>query len=293
MIFSRKIKHFMKVIEEGSYSKASESLCLTTSALRHSIYELERGVSSKLFLRCNSGIVLTDNGRCLYKSLCPIYHEVNRIYNDFMQDNSTATRIKIFMDGFYYPVVVDNLKIIQSQLCKEVVISQIEHSAHKELALGNCDIAISTVIGIPESSRHISNLFLSREAVGILVSKKALVKCKDIKTLLKNEEVLHRSELLNHPIYKYVCNRIGCYGLECNFIGMPDFSDIMETISGGNGLTMITEDFIKRRRINEGILEFIPNPFPEPIIFERHMFFHTENYHEFGKIATILKNSRL
>jgi DNA-binding transcriptional LysR family regulator len=291
MIFSRKIKHFMKVIEEGSYTKASESLCLTSSALRHSIYELEKGVSSKLFLRCHSGVVLTDNGQCLYDSLFPVYHEANRIYHEFMQENSASTRLKIFMDGFYYPDAVDCLNDIQALLNKDVVISQIDKSAQKELAMGHCDIAISTVFGIPIPSKSISNLFLSREEMGVLVSKTVRKRHKDIRSLLKQETVLHRSELLNHPVLEYVRKRIRCYGMEYNVTGMPDISDIMETISGGTGLTLISADFISKRSLNEYAIEFIPHPFPDPIVFERHMFFNAENYHELSKVASILKNS--
>jgi DNA-binding transcriptional LysR family regulator len=291
MIFSRKIKHFMKVIEEGSYSKASEALCLTSSALRHSIYELEKGVSSKLFLRCHSGVVLTDNGQFLYDSLHPVYQEANKIYHDFMHGNSTSNRVKIFMDGFYYPDVVDSLKGIKAQLNKEIVVSQIERSAQKELALGNCDIAISTVFEIPVSSRSISNLFLSREEMGLLVSKKVRRRYKDIKALLKKETVLHRSELLNHPVLKHVSNRVKCYGMEYNVTGMPDISDIMETISSGTGLTLISADSIHKRTLNKDTLEFIANPFPDPIVFERYMFFNVKNYHELSRVATILKNN--
>lgn len=292
MIFSRKIKHFMKLIEEGSYSKASEALCLSSSALRHSIYELEKGISRKLFLRCHSGIVLTDNGHCLYNSLFRVYHEANKVYEDFMQDNIALSQVKIFMDGFYYPDAVDCMKLIQAHLNKKISISQIENSSQKELSLGKCDIAISTVFGMPIPLRSISNLFIAREEMGLLVSKKVRRKHNDIKNLLKEETVLFRSELLSHPVLEHVSNRIKCYGMEYNVTGMPDISDILETISDGGGLTLISADFINKRTFNEDILEFIPHPFPEPIVFERHMFFNENDYQELSEVASILKTVR-
>lgn len=291
MIFSRKINHFMTIIEEGSYNRASETLCLTTSALRHSIYELERSVSSKLFLRSSAGVSLTDSGRYLYDSLSPTYYEANKVYDNFLRNRHSIEKVKVYMDGFYYPTIVDELKKIQKSLNRNIIISQIENSALEELRLGHCDIAITTAPGILPSQKNISNLFLSREKVGLLVNKDVLGKYKDIKSLIKNERILHRSEMVNHPILKHVCNRVGNYGLEYKTMGLPDISDILESISYGNGVALMSSDFVEKRSYNEAILEFIPNPFPEPITFERHMFFNTDDYHELSRVASILKST--
>ncbi|AYM92285.1 LysR family transcriptional regulator [Serratia sp. 3ACOL1] len=291
MIFSRKISHFMKVIEMGSYLKASESLYLTPSALRHSIYELEKVVSSKLFYRCGGGVVLTDHGRDLYESLHPIYHEANRVYNEFLQNNSTTKRCKVFLDGFYYPKVVDKLIKIQAELKKEIFVYQVNCDALDELKFGRCDIAISTFLNIDiPVTKNISSLFLSREQMGLLINKKAHGRYKDTHELLKNEKILHRSELLSHPILELICHKVRSYGMDYNVIGLPDVSDILETISCGNGITMISLESLKDRAYNKDILEFIPTPFPEPVIFERHMFFYTEYIHKFSQIAAILRH---
>ncbi len=289
MIFSRKISHFMKVIEMGSYLKASESLYLTSSALRHSIYELEKLVSSKLFYRCGGGVVLTDHGRGLYESLNPIYHEANRVYNEFLQNNSTTRRYKVFLDGFYYPKIVDELNKIQTALKKEVFVYQINHFSLEELLQGRCDIAISTFLNVDiPVTKNISSLFLSRENMGLLINKKAHKKYKNTHELLRNEKVLHRSELLTHPIIEDISQKLISYGMDYNVIGLPDVSDIMETISCGNGITMISLESLKERAYNKDTLEFIPFPFPEPLIFERHMFFYTEYLNNFSRVADIL-----
>ncbi|EPY7145635.1 LysR family transcriptional regulator [Klebsiella quasipneumoniae] len=291
MIFSRKINHFMTIIEEGSYNRASETLCLTTSALRHSIYELERSVSSKLFKRSTSGVALTDSGRFLYDSLSPTYHEAKKVYDNFLRNSHTIDTVKVYMDGFYYPAIVDEFKQIQESLSKNVIISQTENSSLEELRLGHCDIAITTAPGMLPSSKNISNLFLSREKVGLLVHRDVLRKYRDIKSLIKHERIFHRSEMINHPILKHVCNRIDNYGLEYKTMGLPDISDILETISYGNGIALMSSDFIEKRSYNEARLEFLTNPFPEPITFERHMFFNTNNYHELSQVASILKSA--
>lgn len=208
-----------------------------------------------------------------------------------IEPETFRNRLDSIVDGFYYPTIVDELKQIQKCLSRNVAISQIGNSALEELRLGHCDIAITTMPGMPPSSKNISNLFLSREEIGLLVNKKVLSKYKDIKSIIENEKILHRSEMINHPILKHVCNKVWNYGLEYKLMGMPDLSDILETISYGNGVALMSSDFIEKRSYNENILEFIPSPFPEPITFERHMFFNTDDYQELSQVASILKST--
>lgn len=290
MIFSRKINHFMKLIEKGSYLKASECLFLTPSALRHSIYELERTVSSKLFYRCNGGVSLTDNGRNLYESLYPIYNKANRIYDEFLQGDSPTGGLKIFIDGLYYPKIVNNLEYIYSKIKKEATIYQVESSSLQKLLMGHCDIAISTTVGeeisVPE---NISDTILSSENMGFLTSKSTLMKYDSINEMCQSEKIFVRVTTLRHPIHKHLCNRMKLLGINCIFIGLPDISDISTVLASGNGFTLTSAETLADKTFNQDILEFIPNPFSEPFILERHMFYDSNYHPEFRHFADILK----
>jgi DNA-binding transcriptional LysR family regulator len=56
---------FLKVVETGNISKASEALDYTQSGISHVISALEKSVGFKLFVRSSNGVALTDNGRKL------------------------------------------------------------------------------------------------------------------------------------------------------------------------------------------------------------------------------------
>lgn len=56
---------FLKVVETGNISKASEALDYTQSGISHVISSLEKQVGFKLFIRSSNGVALTDNGRKL------------------------------------------------------------------------------------------------------------------------------------------------------------------------------------------------------------------------------------
>ncbi len=54
---------FLKVVETGNISKASEALNYTQSGISHVISALEKRMGFKLFVRSSNGVALTDNGQ--------------------------------------------------------------------------------------------------------------------------------------------------------------------------------------------------------------------------------------
>lgn len=63
---------FLKVVETGNISRASEALDYTQSGISHVISALEKQVGFKLFVRSSSGVALTDNG----KKLVPLIQDI-------------------------------------------------------------------------------------------------------------------------------------------------------------------------------------------------------------------------
>ena len=61
----RQLEHFLAVIEEGTFTRAAERLCLTQPAVSLSIKKLEEEVGSALFARDVHDLSLTQAGRTL------------------------------------------------------------------------------------------------------------------------------------------------------------------------------------------------------------------------------------
>ena len=60
-------KVFYEVVINGSISKASESMYISQPAVTQSIQNLEEKLGGKLLIRTKKGIVLTEEGKILFK----------------------------------------------------------------------------------------------------------------------------------------------------------------------------------------------------------------------------------
>lgn len=70
---------FVAVAKEENITKASEQLCISQPALTKQIKNLENQLSVKLFERKSKGVILTKEGKKLYKELNNPIEELNRI----------------------------------------------------------------------------------------------------------------------------------------------------------------------------------------------------------------------
>lgn len=71
-MYDRFLYTFVKVVEYGSFSKASEALFLTRVSVMKQINTLEERIGVKLFYRNNSGISLTEAGKSVYEDALKI-----------------------------------------------------------------------------------------------------------------------------------------------------------------------------------------------------------------------------
>ncbi len=58
----RHIRYFLTVVEEGSFTKAAEKLCIAQPPLSRQIKDLEEELGSPLFIRRSRGLALTESG---------------------------------------------------------------------------------------------------------------------------------------------------------------------------------------------------------------------------------------
>ncbi len=87
---------FYQIAKTGSFSKASQNIYRTQSAVSHQIRNLEEEFGVKLFDRIGKKIRLTDEGRILIDALDPFFDKldnVKRIYEDMKQCKSGSLTI--------------------------------------------------------------------------------------------------------------------------------------------------------------------------------------------------------
>ena len=73
------LKKFVIVAKNLNISKSAEELYITQPALSKTILELEKELNRKLFIRKNSGLILTESGQQLYDNLRKHFNEIDEI----------------------------------------------------------------------------------------------------------------------------------------------------------------------------------------------------------------------
>ncbi|MBC8944760.1 MULTISPECIES: LysR family transcriptional regulator [Xenorhabdus] len=93
MFLSKELANFIVVAKNKSINKATKELFITQSPISRSLKKLEFSLGVKLFVRKGQGLVLTEEGECLYNKVLSIYEQLKNIENDYKEHKS-----------FYYPV---------------------------------------------------------------------------------------------------------------------------------------------------------------------------------------------
>jgi len=75
-LLTKKLKYFMKVMEKGCLTKASEELFITRSPLGKTINELETLLGEQLFFRKHGLFKPTDYALNIYEKAEPLYRKI-------------------------------------------------------------------------------------------------------------------------------------------------------------------------------------------------------------------------
>lgn len=86
----KQLEYFLKVYEEGSFSKAAGSLFITQQGLNKSIQNLEKELNTRLFVRTNHGLIPTDAGERLKKQAVPYVSQWSDILQTVRQSDDAA-----------------------------------------------------------------------------------------------------------------------------------------------------------------------------------------------------------
>ena len=103
------LNYFIIIAEAKSFIGAAKSLGVSSSALSHSMRNLETRLNLRLFNRTTRSLSLTEAGEQLYKQLAPLFNQINEEVNalgDYLHTPSGTIRINasnIAIENFIYP----------------------------------------------------------------------------------------------------------------------------------------------------------------------------------------------
>jgi DNA-binding transcriptional LysR family regulator len=106
------LRHFLALVEAGSFSKAAHRLFVTQPAVSHQIRGLERQLGLRLITRARSGVELTDPGKLVYEMCQDLFgrlEEAEARVQDLEQAVRGAIRLGTpmgILDGWLLPQLV-------------------------------------------------------------------------------------------------------------------------------------------------------------------------------------------
>ena len=80
-----KLRVFHAIAEAGSFTHAGETLNLSQSAVSRQISALEESLSVSLFHLHARGLILTEQGEMLYKTVHEVFAQLNAVENQLTE----------------------------------------------------------------------------------------------------------------------------------------------------------------------------------------------------------------
>ncbi len=147
MLTLKQFQYFIKIVEEGSFTAASEKLFIAQSALSRQIKLLEEEIDFKLFDRTDKKVKLTTAGEVFYKKIKDNMHYLNEIIG--VSKNIAEGKNRQIKIAHSSSIVMDAKKV---QILKEISLEQKINfeintlsSEHQVLALLNGEIDIGLI----------------------------------------------------------------------------------------------------------------------------------------------------
>jgi DNA-binding transcriptional LysR family regulator len=97
----RQCRHFVEVVDRGSYSRAAEAIPISQSALTRSIQNLEAGLGAKLLDRTTRGLTLTGKGEKFYARAKYILKEVELAKREALKGDDNEVKISVGIAPLY------------------------------------------------------------------------------------------------------------------------------------------------------------------------------------------------
>lgn len=227
----RMLEYFLAVANAGSMSAASEQTYISRQALSKAISDLENELGISLFIRSNSGIDLTAEGKYLYKKANSILKQVHELHEYMHSVEQTAVeRIELAFTMGTQNILFDPILRIKDELGVKLKISDYDdETCERLLKAGQADLI--TITEPVYDARYVSKM-VYRTPLMIAMSKNNPLAEKNSLSFddIKNEQFLMLPESFYtvHKIRKTAKSR----GVDLNIYAVSsDFSLLFETAS--------------------------------------------------------------
>lgn len=180
MLTLKQFQYFIKIVEEGSFTAASEKLFIAQSALSRQMKLLEEEIDFQLFDRTDKKVKLTAAGEVFYKKIKDNMHYLNEIIG--VSKNIAEGKNRQIKIAHSSSIIMDDKKV---QILKEISLTQ------------QINFEINTL-----SSEHQILALLNGEIDIGLIRPPVLHSLEEITTLKLYEQPLFAAVYIDHPKFK-------------------------------------------------------------------------------------------
>lgn len=192
---------FVRVVETGGFTAAAQSLGLSTSAVSHSVRQLEKQSGTRLLNRTTRSVGLTEAGDRFFKRVAPIVAEMQSALEELSADGTSPA---------------GTLRITMSRSAFSIFFEPVLHDFLAEFPAINLDVSISSTLanivggGFDAGIRH--SEYLEQDMIAVPLhsdARTALVASPGY--IEKNSAPTRPDELLEHQCIRYRSGVTGKY----------------------------------------------------------------------------------
>lgn len=258
-IDSRQLHIFLALARRGSLRAAAAELFLTSSAISHSIHNLEASLETKLFSRPGKTLELTERGQFLVREADNILNSMNRLREQLVGENSLNHEPFRIAVGYNFLVhlLPGIIREWQSSFPKAKLIAR---GAERDTCLKLLDenqIDASILVDPPQVPSLERHVLFEDELRVVAAANSPFAKAESVylrslhgKTLLVSRIQSHTTKLILGEM-----RRNGFSFHECIEVGSPEA--VYEMIRLGDAVTL-QPDWVLDHRISENGLVIRP-----------------------------------
>lgn len=189
----RVLRYFLAIAQEGSVSGAAKVLNVTQPTLSKQLIELEEELNTKLFIRANRKMILTDSGNLLRKRAQEIVELVHKSENEMIHQKQGISGNIIIGSGETEAMRLI-AKVALKTMHKHPNIHYDLYSANAQDVMERLDnglLDFGIVVGDVDIKKYDSIILPMTDTWGVLCKKDSLV---------SNKKFVQREDLVTLPL---------------------------------------------------------------------------------------------
>jgi DNA-binding transcriptional LysR family regulator len=254
-----KLRIFYIVAQTKNITKASERLGVSQSAVSRQISALESSLKISLFHRRARGLLLTEQGEILLKTVSEFFQKLTLTENTLMADRPKGVLRVTTTYSFGATWLTSQMQEF-AELYPEIRVDLILHDDEVNLSMGEADVAIrmypsrnADLIQRPLVTIH-SGLYASNDYLRLYGIPKNINDLSSHRLL-----ILNNRDMQPHEQYRWLLDKAEEDGVKLNVIySVNNLMSILRAVKNGMGIAVLPDYIVERARHVSRILDDVP-----------------------------------